>query len=92
MTRWFAVRCCCEGSKVLGFMLLTDDVGPQVVVTSRLNRELRPLICDDVMPSANVERHVVEIRTYGRELAIYSEDRPIEFWRGLQGFVEAVQP
>lgn len=84
--QWFAVRCCCDGSRVVGFLRLPVDAGPEVTIFERPG----PLPLDD--PHAdllNITRHTIRLRHFGHERAVYSEDRPVEFWRGIAGFVEA---
>ena len=97
---WIAVRCCCQPTKVLGFLPATEAqrrarewvCAPKVLYT--------PNCETDGLPTALLrfsEPTVLEIRnmgsqrgeTYFYEPAIYSEDRPIEFWRTVPGFVEA---
>lgn len=82
--QWIAVRCCCTPTKVLGFLSLDAETiarrqfrSPHIDGTV----EIREIMDSTASPGG------VEIR---RELAIYSEDRPIEAWRAMPGFVEAV--
>jgi hypothetical protein len=96
MTRnqWLPVRCCCDGDKVLGFLSVTEEEARQQRTISR------PMI-GDLMPwqinnahQLNVERVSIEIRcinlSHGNyEFAVYSDDRDVEFWRTVSGFVEA---
>lgn len=82
---WRAVRCCCTPTKVLGFMIVPEHA--------------RFLLVEDIMGGT----HSIELKEIGQqfrtwrgtspitELAIYSDDRPIEFWRGIIGFMEAKQ-
>jgi hypothetical protein len=82
MMDWVAVRCCCQPTRIFGFLRLERDHGPTVTVT-------------DVFGA----QQVLELKRYcagggfiNDERAIYSDDRPIEFWRSIPGFVEARPP
>lgn len=81
--RWMAVRCCCTPRKIFGFIQapLTstevnalDERGRQHALKIKLSQEHRA-VGGDISAT--------------RELAIYSDDHPIEFWRTIPGFVEA---
>lgn len=80
---WFPVRCCCQPQKIFGFIRL-PDMERSNVVDKRGNvhkLELRSM--------ANCKMTVLNNQLeYERELAIYSDDRPIEFWRSVVGFLE----
>lgn len=84
--RWVAIRCCCEPTKVLGFMRLRESI-----VQSG-----QPLVVTTISEALKVEQWPVELRPmeevhcdqWEQEMAIYSEDRPVEFWRRIRGFVE----
>jgi len=95
---WVAVRCCCTPTKVLGFLRLpARDIkdGAIFAVRNRATRE-PSVVYDPHAPIAPVDRAVVRLLSDFRdgrrsgELAIYSEDRPLEWWRRIDGFVEAV--
>jgi hypothetical protein len=80
---WIAVRCCCQPTKVFGFMRLDRDDRPGTVRVV------------DVQGT----RHQVELKRYSDgngllndEIAVYSDDQPLEFWRRIVGFVEAHAP
>jgi len=79
---WYPVRCCCTPRKIFGFIRLPADAGHIYRVTDRRGTvhelELRPI------------RYVFDADAdCSSELAIYSDDRPLEFWHMLPGFVEA---
>lgn len=88
------VRCCCTPTKILG----TLEVPPGAVERRGfLVHTMRPaapwnwqelLDAGQSLLRANTEH--VEIRSFGYlgEPAIYSEERPVEFWRGLPTFRE----
>lgn len=92
---WRAVRCCCTPKKIFGFMLV-DEHDNKITVEERgglkkdfsirvMNEKiLSPLIDFDHLKNGKLVSN-----KYTREMAIYSEDHPIEYWRGCKGFVEA---
>lgn len=75
--QWVAVRCCCTPKRVLGFMRLDQGI-VRAGHRFRQRGNGRPASRESTWPD-----------TYRREFAIYSEDRPIEFWRQVMGFIEA---
>ena len=97
---WYAVRCCCTPRKVFGFLKLdsnladheykyvTDNQGYEHRVLIRvayIRPENKPRIeCGFVVQGAGLPIDLIP-----EELAVYSDDRPIEFWRTIKGFVEA---
>lgn len=102
--QWFAVRCCCTPQKVFGFIKLPiekdvrlpdhrtiqdamGDYHPIKLMPIYVNRHYGVSVnCYDYM-NARPPDEVLEHTT--PEIAIYSDDRPIEFWRTIPGFVEA---
>jgi hypothetical protein len=80
--QWFAVRCCCTPKKVFGFLKL---YGPfkarQTFITNydgqKHSIKIRPIFIDKTKTGS-----------VPPELAIYSDDKPIEFWRTIPGFLE----
>lgn len=87
--QWFPVRCCCTPQKIFGFL--------------QVNRDAVDRCCQTIMLDRDGQEHVIEIRrisagtceadrelTIHEELAVYSDDRPIEFWRTIPDFMEAV--
>jgi hypothetical protein len=88
MNDWVAVRCCCQPTNIFGFLRLDRRAGPTVSVP-------------DIFGSV----HQLELKTFcsappnyaapaeaGAEIAVYSDDRGIDFWRRIPGFVEALPP
>ena len=79
---WFPVRCCCQPLTLLGFLRLPENTRAREILDVR------------------GESHRIEVRGMGQtlleenaarasiEMAIYSDDRSIEFWRSIPGFVE----
>lgn len=79
---WLAVRCCCTPRKILGFLRATPHAESLSIMTfdGRVDFQIRDAH----------ECMIIGGKTYRhRERAIYSEDRPIDFWRTVHGFVEA---
>jgi hypothetical protein len=80
---WVAVRCCCTPQKVLGFLLLSEDqVRARQFRTVHLDGPVTLRQFAEAHRGDNMELTVTD------ELAIYSDDRPIEEWRRVPGFVE----
>lgn len=95
---WYPVRCCCQPTKLLGFLRLPEDNKQRVMgadgrsypVELKTMRKPRFRSFDFMaMPPGS---HVADIGfSHDEELAVYSEDRGVEFWRGIPDFVEATQ-
>ena len=90
------VRCCCLPQKVFGTLEVPDDIARNGG-TFRIPYMERPFaeFHDnwDKEPS-QFGTYTIEVRpfvidSFIRKMAVYSDDRPIEFWRELPGFVEA---
>lgn len=87
--REYPVRCCCQPQKIFGWLKIAQELkaGQSTVVFE--NR------CG---PSPSPYHHV-QARYCGDtkdgqivyEVAIYSDDHPIEFWRTIRGFRENVE-
>ena len=87
--QWMAVRCCCTPTKILGFLRL--PVGHREWRVSdwqgRIHRvEIKPI------SSARASGPGDEDVDVAVESAVYSEDRGIEFWRSITGFLEVSSP
>lgn len=99
--QWFAVRCCCTPKKVFGFIKLarpeTVRLPYQLNVLDIMGREhlikLMDIRINKLSPSCGTfagSPPPADVMEYTMpEIAIYSDDRPIEFWRTIRGFVEA---
>jgi hypothetical protein len=102
MTTRYAVRCCCQPSKVLGFINGPDECRAFAIRTLPVNNSTFVGGCEP--PAFDAGFHQAEVRDIwlpdrmpmlgmpatGRyEKAVYSDDRGIEFWRTVQGFEEA---
>jgi len=95
---WYPVRCCCQPHKIFGFLKLPDSSksthtiadrsGSEHIVELRPIRELRRV--DDPQTAGAYVDAVYDAVCSDEERAVYSDDRPIEFWRTISGFVEVV--
>lgn len=97
-----AVRCCCQPTKIIGYLdLSTDCRRPgHVVVRERAGTATAGWRADPkVLTPSGV--HTVRLELFcvaslagdvHRELAVYSDDRPIDFWRNIRGFREYYGP
>lgn len=81
---WLAVRCCCQPTKVLGFMQLPRGQAKHSVWVQGHGLDVI-----EVRLMSDAKRTDDGTHAITTEMAIYSEDRGIEFWRGVTGFVEA---
>lgn len=83
--RWVAVRCCCQPLKILGFMPVpVERLRPGVEMYVRNRDGVARITLRQMSQTTQSESSCV----ITNEVAIYSEDRPIEFWRDVEGFVE----
>lgn len=96
------VRCCCLPETVFGTLQVPDDVGVEARLRRvfQLDIVLTQSVHDfkmaDALKPVNYEPRYAEVRHLWTtdtgvcklELAVYSDDRPIEFWRTVRGFVE----
>lgn len=90
------VRCCCQPQKVLGTLEVPRLNADHFVVQERLScSALFSLNTDSI--SKAVPTHEIKVRVFHdyssgyHERAIYSDDRPLEFWRKIPGFIEAAE-
>lgn len=94
----YPVRCCCQPQKILGWLELPEGLpsGYEITMATVPPLRLADFPCASAvdpaaMPAINFEK--IRLRSYGRpgqwEIAVYSDDRPIEFWRKVPGFIEA---
>jgi hypothetical protein len=85
---WYPVRCCCQPTKIFGFLRLPIGSARPVVLDlngARHEIEVKTISekiidCPEGLPPNEISR--------ADERAIYSDDRPLAFWRGIPGFVE----
>lgn len=101
--QWFAVRCCCTPRKVFGFLKLpavqSGNTRDERIVVDTWGQEhtikLMPISINKRSMSDECRRFIAVVpfdlvEDIGLpEVAIYSDDRPIEFWRTIEGFMEA---
>lgn len=94
----YAVRCCCQPRKVFGYLELPAGLrdGQRLPILPRLSA-IDYRVADVAAP---VPIETILMRTFSQrgaigedgrlewstELAVYSEDRPEEFWRALPNF------
>ncbi len=81
--QWYAVRCCCTPKKVFGFI----QAEPRAI-------EVQVSDCHGIKHTLSI-KSLSECMMAGPggsflndERAIYSDDRPIDFWRTIRGFLE----
>lgn len=97
--REYNVRCCCQPKKILGTLRLPTGLKHRdtIVVQEHWGPSWAFNADDFDSPKEpmTVVVHQVELREFGGppwdncEIAVYSDDRPIEFWRKICGFTEA---
>jgi hypothetical protein len=90
----YNVRCCCQPQKILGTLEL-DALEIEAARLGRLRVVLEPRFsfvvnADEVfLPETPlIYARFYMNKEYQKELAIYSDDRPMEFWRRVRGFTE----
>jgi len=86
------VRCCCQPTKVLGTMEIPETIKSPttfraVPVTAMPRAPLPNGDAEFVSHVIRVEEVVLDSGRK-RELAVYAEERPIEFWRQFASFKE----
>lgn len=86
---WRAVRCCCQPRKIFGFMQV--ESGMNHIMVEGKQFQIRVMSEKQTRGFGSIVGKYEDIQSveYTRELAIYSEDHPIEFWRQQPGFIEA---
>ena len=97
------VRCCCQPQKILGTLDVASPIGGNLVqkvhvtLTHRVAESPKPAWPAIIITSNQYE--TIELRLFfmfdehgasTEEWAIYSDDRPLEFWRKLNGFQESL--
>ena len=91
------VRCCCQPNKIFGYLDLPTEGRPGYYTVFE---HLKPLkvgpICNPVLTIEAPQNYTVELRPIIADgelnVAVYSDDRPIEFWRSIRGFRECYGP
>lgn len=92
------VRCCCDGVKILGTLELPEhEIKAMVKIHRPPVREFSSYKDFDpdapVLPITAPPPEYIEIKRFRNadgtsEDAVYSDDRPIEYWRTVPGFRE----
>ncbi|WP_137921681.1 hypothetical protein [Hydrogenophaga sp. 2FB] len=88
------IRCCCQPEKVLGSLPWSGWPANQ----NGLYRRFLLEPTGELNPCSRLETVVVEIRRFyepdapEKEWAIYGDDRPIEFWQRIRGYLPPQQP
>lgn len=81
--RWLPVRCCCGPVKIFGFLRVPFNYDRVITVRDVAGREFPGI------QIRQISRYSAELSpVLAVEMAVYSDDRPAEFWRNIQGFVE----
>src|SRR5215831_6329061 len=92
----YAVRCCCMPVKVMGWLDLPKDCPDKLTIA--LFQSV-PLNFWNLSPEEQVHHSpiqnlqaVIELKTYVHlsgswERAVYSDDRPLSFWKRIPGFI-----
>jgi len=94
----YPVRCCCKPQKVLGYLEMprSDYRNGETEVVSVRSLSVRSFFPAHEKPGM-VRDVRYPIKFYGFrdfergtfEIAVYSDDRPIEFWKTVSGFTPA---
>lgn len=90
---WMAVRCCCSPERVFGFLKvprsLEGDRYRVVDIAGVIHEvKIKPYCEIPVAMAPPIQISLIPTGAMEKEAAIYSDDRPIEFWRSIKGFVE----
>lgn len=94
MTKLYPVRCCCQPKTLLGHLEGPDQLKHRDRFAIIEEPKWHPPLLGSPTGSVTTYIHQAEVRQWTAdglnfELAVYSEDRPIEFWRKIKGFIEA---
>lgn len=87
------VRCCCSPTKVFGTLHVPGPVSPgQAIRIPMLDGSTELVLIREIYtvryPIFLDESQEVKPVGQATELAIYSEERPIQFWLGAVGFTK----
>ena len=82
-TQWLPVRCCCQPKKIFGFIRL-----PMHLVNGS---EFKRITAKDGTIHDIIIKSFYETDpgNWDVEKAVYSDGRPIEFWRNFPNFIES---
>lgn len=87
---WYAVRCCCQPQRILGFLPLDLDIraNTEVLLRDRLGRDhvvkIRKFMSVLAPVSYESPEELVQWRT---EWAVYSDDVDVTQWQAFHGFI-----
>jgi hypothetical protein len=91
------IRCCCQPEKVLGSMLWPEPAPG--VWPARYDGTPMPFWTLTYKESifAPISHVTLQVREFQdldgrREWAVYGEDRPIEFWKHMRGYLPPERP
>lgn len=96
----YLVRCCCKPGTIYGFLDIPGDRsfrdGDKANVITGVNLTAKAFDPSAVASTDPVRNRTAEVKLRMftdtskniREIAVYSDDRPIEFWRDVYGFTE----
>jgi len=93
---WLPVRCCCTPTKVFGFLRVPSDAlrVREIVIPDKGGVPQRVQLrkfTEGRCPTTVFDPDLVSVFTPPDcEIAVYSDDRPPEYWRGFEHFVAAV--
>jgi hypothetical protein len=92
--RWYAVRCCCTPNTIYGFMKLPESTEDArgVTVIDRHGSHHHVHLKRVGHSAYDRDATLTAMPHVSDEIAIYSDDRGIEFWRRIDGFVEVQKP
>lgn len=86
------VRCCCQPTKIFGTLEVEDFCRERILL------QMKPVVTEaaeevparDPLPVAEIKKIFLKADTdfMLEEYAVYSDDRPLEFWRSVEGFIE----
>jgi hypothetical protein len=81
------VRCCCQPQKILG--TLDVPAAPKLHAFIKTSETVRMMADDGQVET--IELRLFHDQQTGYETAVYSEERPVEFWQRFHSFKPAEQ-
>lgn len=91
------IRCCCRPEKILGMLDLPTTDRIQRLTTRSVVRPMVLKLNEDIhantTANTTIEHHTIQLRIYNKEdgteeLSVYSDDKPVEYWKQFIGFIE----
>ena len=86
LKEWLPVRCCCQPQKIFGFMPVDSSLlskSDQTIEIDNVAGDKIELKIKKFSASSYRQENVAY------EMALYSDDRPVEFWFQFNGFIQA---